>query len=113
MKTEQPILITSIELTTDITKNLCVTHEGNIAEEGDSFIGVCNADTLNGEEAPVMVSGIALCVSSAAISKGFKVVTFDNGSVAANTATTFMTNHVGIALDAATGADELIRVLLK
>jgi len=60
------------------------------------------------EEAPVLCVGIALVYSGAALSAGAKIQ-----SNAAGKAITYSSGAVaGYALDAATGTDELIRVLL-
>ena len=115
MKTEQPILITSVEAQSDLSKHYCIKPDGSLASsEGDSFLGVCNADTLQGEQMPVMVKGIALVYSADAIIQGKMVITSDDGLVSQLEPATTIENYiVGIALDSASGANELIRVLLR
>ena len=110
MKTEQPILITSIEAAVDLSgsQNLFIGFDGDLCGNGVKPLGVLNANTDQYEQAPVVASGIALVYSGAAVSQGdkvqsnasSKVITYSSGAVA------------GYALDAASGADELIRVLL-
>jgi len=105
MKTEQPILITTITAKVDLSakKNLFI-----VCGNGAKPLGVLNANTDIQEEAPVLCVGISLVYSGAAISHGDKLqcnasgkaITYSSGAVA------------GYALDASTGADELIRVLL-
>jgi hypothetical protein len=138
MKTEQIILMSSIELASDLTKNLFIGLDGALCGADAKALGVLNADTLSGEQAPIAVQGIALVYSGSAVSVGDELASDANGKavtatdIAVTTATgstavlsdaatpTISVNGSvlpqkinGIALDAATGADELIRVLLK
>jgi predicted RecA/RadA family phage recombinase len=112
MKTEQPILISTVTAAEDLLKNLCVTPSGTIANDADEFLGVCNADTNSGEETPVSTNGIVLCYSAGAISAGQVVKTYDNGTVQPDISGQLSAVTVGRAIDAASGADELIRVKL-
>ena len=70
MKTEQPILITTVTAQADITKNLFIGFDGNLCAAGAKSLGVSNTDTDQDEELPVMASGIALVYSGASVSKG-------------------------------------------
>lgn len=106
--TEQPILITTIELTAALTKNLFVGFDGALCGAAAKALGVLNADTDLGEQAPVTAKGIALVYSGAAVAIGDQVES--NAAGKAITLAAGVEN--GYALDAATGADELIRVLL-
>jgi hypothetical protein len=110
MKTEQPILITSIKASADLSssKNLFIGFDGNICGNGAKALGVLNADSDQNEQAPLTASGIALVFSGAAVSLGAKLQS--NASGKAITFSSGETN--GYALDAAIGADELIRVKL-
>ena len=111
MKTEQPILITSIKAAADFSdsKNIFIGFDGNVCGNGAKALGVLNADTDQDEQAPVTSLGIALVLSGAAISLGAKIQ-----SDAAGKAITFSSGEAnGYALDSATGADELIRVRLS
>lgn len=107
MKTEQPILITTIKATAALTKNLFVGFNGALCGGSAKALGVCNADTSIDEQAPIMCVGIALVKTSAAISLGASVY-----SSAVGLAAPSGTIVEGYALDASSGADELIRVLL-
>jgi hypothetical protein len=110
MKTEQPILITSITAPADLSakKNFFIGFDGNVCGNGAKALGVLNANTNLGNQAPVMTIGIALTCSGAAISQGAKVQSDANGK-----AITFAAGEVnGYALDAAAGADEFIRIKL-
>jgi hypothetical protein len=110
MKTEQPILITSITAAADFTnsKNIFIGFDGNICGNGAKALGVLNANTALNEQTPVTSSGIILVLSGAAVSLGDKIQSNASGK-----AITFASGEAnGYALDAATGADELIRVKL-
>jgi len=111
MQTEQPILITTVTATADLSasKNLFIgIVSGTICGNGAKALGVLNANTDNTEEAPVVAQGIAIVYSGAAVTAGDKLQ-----SNAAGKAITYSSGAAnGYALDAATGADELIRVLL-
>ncbi|MFZ1290772.1 MAG: DUF2190 family protein [Melioribacteraceae bacterium] len=108
MQTEQSTLITSVLMTADRTKNLFIGLDGALCGNGAKALGVLNADTSINEYGPVMTSGIALVVSGAAVTLGAKVQSNANGQ-----AIIFASGESnGFALDAATGASQLIRVLL-
>lgn len=107
MKTEQPILITSIKAAAALSKNLFIGFDGSLCDSSAKSLGVCNADTSEAEQAPIMCIGIALVKTSAAISLGASVYSDASGLAAASG-----TIVEGYALDSASGADELIRVLL-
>ena len=111
MKTEQPILITSITAAADLSasKNLFIGFDGDLCAADAKPLGVLNANTEDTEEAPIVAAGIALVYSGAAISQGDKLKSNASGK-----AITWASSGAvaGYALDAASGADELIRVLL-
>lgn len=107
MKTEQPILITSVLAAEDLTKNLFVDFYGNKSNGSSKSLGVCNADTSLGEEAPILCRGIALVKTGEAISIGSEIKV--NNGLAVEIG---VSPVEGFALDAASSAGELIRVLL-
>lgn len=110
MKTEQPVLITSIQAAADLSdsKNLFIGFDGDICGNAAKALGVLNANTSENEMAPVMTNGIALVFSAAAISVGAKIQSNADGK-----ALTYVSGETnGYAIDAAGGADELIRVKL-
>lgn len=107
MKTEQPILITSIKATASLSKNLFVGFNGALCSGSAKALGVCNADTSLNEQAPIVCSGIAIVKTSAAISLGASVYSSATGLAAPSGSIV-----EGYTLDNASGADELIRVLL-
>ena len=79
MKTEQPILITSILAATIISKNYFIGFDGNICSADAKALGVSNADADQNEQLPVCSSGIALVRSGSAVSKGVPVVSDADG----------------------------------
>ncbi|HSL87606.1 MAG TPA: capsid cement protein [Bacteroidales bacterium] len=111
MKTEQPVLITSIkcEIAEGAVKHRFIRFNGFYGEEGYKSLGVCNANTAFGEMIPVMAKGIAIVETGGPVNQGSPVESFDDG--VALTQTTGPLE--GYALDAASGAGELIRILLS
>ena len=136
MKTEQPILITSIKAAANISKNYLVGFDGNICSNNAKPLGVSNADASTDEQLPLVCKGIALVYSYKALSQGDplvchtgKVNTADSLAVGIPVDTTPVLSDaaqptlsltgsilpqviVGYALDDASGADVLIRILL-
>ncbi len=137
MKTEQPLLIVSIPAQTDLQKNYFVSFNGGLPQANSKPLGVVNSDTGAGNMCPVTVNGVALVKSGSAISKGSPVTTdasgravpvsnltvsVPQGSTNVMSSTSFPSlliyggqlpqSIAGYALDSASGADELIRVLL-
>lgn len=108
MKTEQPTLITSVKAAADTSPFYFIGFDGAVLSSAVKALGVSHADTPAGEQLPVTVSGIALVLSGAAVSVGDQVESDANGKAVPLDAG--VSN--GYALDAATGADEVIRVLL-
>lgn len=111
MKTEQPILITSIKAAVDFSnsKNIFIGFDGNICSNGAKALGVLNANTAQYEQAPLTALGIALVLSGAAFSASAKLQSDASGK-----AITFASGEAnGFAMDAASGAEELIRVRLS
>ena len=67
MKTEQPVLITSVKSAANITKNLFVGFDGNLCAANAKALGVANADTDINEQLPVMSSGAILSAGGRSI----------------------------------------------
>ena len=111
MLTEQPILITSIQCKEagGVLKNRFIRFDGTYGLEGAKSLGVVNADTNVNEYAPVTVKGIALIEAGGPISRGSAIETFDDGMAAPLTSGTLE----GYALDSASSAGQLIRILLS
>ena len=111
MKTELILGVISITALVDSTKNLIANVSGGLCNASDVPLGTINADSKAGEEMPVVVNGVTLVKSGDAITIG-DLVKSDASSKAIAT-TTNDKLVLGKALDAASDADELIRVLLK
>ena len=109
MLTEQPILITSITAGAAIPKNRFIDFSGSLESEGNKPLGVSNADTNINNMLPVCVLGIALVLTSAAISNGTAVQSTTDGYAAPHSTGII----AGYAMDEATGADQLIRIRLS
>lgn len=106
MKTEQPILTTSILAAAALTGKRFVTTAGAVPAAGAKVIGVANANYDIGEQAGVGVLGIFLVESGAAVAADATVE-----SDAAGRAITLAAGVAcGRALDAAAAAGEFIRV---
>ena len=110
MKTEQPILITSVKVDATLAdkKNVFVNFTGGLCDEDEKALGVLNAETDSGEQAPIVCSGIALILSGEDLSPGQPVRCGPNGKANALGAGTLN----GYCMDNALGADELVRILL-
>lgn len=110
MLTEQPILITSVKCTeaTQILKNRFVSFAGAYATPSTKALGVVNADTNEGEYVPVTAKGVAIVETGDAISLGGAIEVFDDG-----VAVPFSAGPLeGYAMDTASAAGQLIRILL-
>lgn len=111
MKTTIGLVIMSIFATEDVTKNLIADVSGGLCDATSVPLGVIDADTSITEMMPVAVNGVALVTSGAAITIGSLVKSDANAKAISTTTNDKLV--FGKALDAATGADEIIRVLLK
>ncbi len=106
MKTQQPILTTSIAAAADLTKARFVGFNGNVCAAGAKALGIAETDTGSGRQAPVNVLGILHIESGGAIAVGADVES--NASGQAITKTAGVSN--GTALDAASAQGEIIRI---
>ena len=108
MKTEQPILITSITAAADLVKHRFVKYDGNYASLGQRALGVCIADTKHGEQAPVCTHGIVLVETSASFVAGDSAGIDENGKIKGYAGQ----GDLLYVLDASSGAGNLVRVKL-
>lgn len=136
-QTFKPGVVESIEAAADLDKNIFVGFDGDKCGADARALGVLQEDVDSGEQASVIVTGIALVLSGGVISVGDplasdangKAVTATDVSVTIPADSTPVTSDAaqptlvvagsvlpqvinGYALDAASGAGELIRVLL-
>ena len=110
--TEQPVLVQTIEAAAaNLSRGRFCTGTGNVPAAGALCLGVVHEAVAATEPVPVMTIGVALCESGNTITltNGQAKVEVDNqGRVIP-----FTTGAcVGLALDAATGAGQFVRVLL-
>src|SRR5574338_384248 len=115
MKTEQYGVVTSVQNKSGNTfqKGHFVSVSGSTfvsSEDHNQKLGVCLANTDADEMMPVAVTGIVLCITGAAVSKGSRVFC-DTGTIfpiafSDPPTTQQLEQIVGIALDAALGAGE-------
>jgi hypothetical protein len=121
MKTENLGVITSIKNLGDspIEQGMFVGVSGvtfNSSEDNNRSLGVAIAETEVGEMVPVAVTGIALAKAGGAISIG-SLISCDTYAYQINLSdpptASELKRVVGKALDTASGAGELIRVLIK
>lgn len=110
MKTEQPVLITTIAASgADLARLRFVGFGGAVATAAAAALGVCNADTAVGLQAPVGVVGIFLVEAGGAFSAGGDVEVGTGGKAVAKSAGVV----VGTALDTAAADGDIVRVLLR
>lgn len=106
MKTEQPILITTVLAAAALSRCRFVTNAGAVPAAGAKVLGVTTAAFDSGERASLTVLGIALVEAGAAIAADADVEVDNLGRV--------ITKDSGVksgrALDAAGAAGDFIRV---
>jgi Uncharacterized conserved protein (DUF2190) len=121
MKTEQLGIVTSVRNDSGglVSAHTFVDVNGypfNSSEETNVKLGVCIADTNHDDMSPICINGIVIVKTGGAINKGSHV-SCDGPIYQLNytdpKTTQELNSCVGMALDAATAADELIRVLIK
>ncbi|MBX3588790.1 MAG: DUF2190 family protein [Ramlibacter sp.] len=107
MKTEQPLLTTTVLAAAALTNRRFVTTAGAVPAAGAKVLGVANADYDQGEQAGVGVLGILLVEAGDVVAADANVETDNTGR-----AITLDTGvNAGRALDAAGAAGQVIRVL--
>lgn len=140
MQTHQPLGNTSILAAAALGKHLFVGADGNVCGANKKALGVTEVDAALGEQASVIFSGIALVLSGGAITVTDELVPVASDAAGKAVAATALSATVpsgatpvtstgaqpamtmagsatpqkinGWALDSATGANQLIRVLL-
>jgi hypothetical protein len=136
-KLANPLGSVSIMAAANISKQLFIGLTGNICAANAKSLGVSEYDALSGEMVGVIFNGVALVLAGAAITAGAAVasnaagkavaattltatvptgatsVTSTSAAPAATLAGSVLPQQInGYALDAASAADDLIRVLL-
>lgn len=107
MKTQQPVLTTSVIAMVDLPRYRFADFAGGICGAGRRALGTVEVDTVADNMAPISALGICLVITGGAVTAGVEVesdadgcaVTLDAG--AAN----------GVAMDGATAAGDVIRIV--
>ena len=108
MKTEQPILVTTVTAKDKFGKGILVFSNGFLATEGSKPLGVSQTSAEANDLIPLTVQGIALVQIALPVTVGEKLQTIDDGYVAPYAGGEI----VGYSLDAGSNAGDLVRVLL-
>lgn len=106
-KTQKVVLAESVLAAVDLQARRFCGLDGNVCAAGAKALGVVDADTGAGNMAPANVLGTILIHSGGPITAGAEVQSDGEGRAVAKT--DGLAN--GVAWDAATGADELIRIV--
>lgn len=107
LKTQKPVLTDSVLAAVDLQAQRFVGVDGNLVAAGEQVFAVVDADTAAGNMAPGNVLGILLVEVGAAVAAGAELQ-----SDADSRAITKAAGKVaGIALDAASSAGDVIRMV--
>lgn len=107
MKTQQPILTTSITAASDLAPNRFIGFDGDPCAAGAKAIGVAEMEAAAGEQATSNTLGIILVEAGGAIAAGAEVEA--DADARAVTIDTGVSN--GYAIDAAVAAGDIIRIV--
>lgn len=106
--TKQVVLTTTLRTTAPVVENRLVTFAGKQAASGEAVLGSAVYDADAGDLLAVDVLGIVLVEAGGEVAVGAEV-----GADAQGCAVSGADRAVGVALSAAAGAGEVIRVLLR
>lgn len=111
MKTDHPLLVETLTANVDLSnsKNLFIDFSGNVCSNGEYPLGVLNSSTSQGEQASVIVFGVALVKAGAAVTTGSVVQSDASGRAIIKTTGA----NAGYALSDCAAANDFIRVLLR
>lgn len=107
MKTQQPVLTTSVVALVDLPRFLFASFSGGLCAAGAKALGSVAADTEADSVAPINVLGICLVTAGAAIAAGAEVQSDASGKAITKAAGV----GNGFALDAATADGDVIRIV--
>lgn len=107
-KLYKPLLIDSIKATANLPKQKFIGFDGGVCTAGGKAYGVCDVEIDSGQLAPVGVLGVLLVEAGGAIAQGASVTSDATGKAVTITSTEKVN---GTALDAATAAGEVIRIV--
>ena len=104
----KPLLIDSVLAQADLIKQRFVGFDGKVCTASALALGVCDVETDSGQYAPVAILGILLIESGGAITAKSKITSDASGRAVAITSTEEIN---GYAIDSASGAGEIIRII--
>lgn len=107
MNTEKILLAVTITAASALSRLRFVDFSGATPADGESVLGIANADYDQGEQAAVNARGDLLIEAGAAIAVGVEVQTDAQGRAVPKTTGV----SAGEARDAATAAGDIIRIL--
>lgn len=107
MKTQQPVLTTSVVALVDLPRFLFAGFNGGLCAAGAKAYGTVAADTEADSVAPINVLGICLVTAGGAIAAGAEVQSDANGKAITKAAGV----GNGYAVDAATADGDVIRIV--
>lgn len=107
MKTQQPVLTTSVVAVVDLPRYLFAGFTGSLCAAGAKALGTVEADTEADSVAPINVLGICLVKAGGAVAAGAEVESDASGRAV----TLAAGKSNGIAMDAAAAAGDVIRIV--
>lgn len=107
MLTHNPILVLSVTAAADLTQNRFIGLDGDVCGAGAKALGVAEMDAAAGEQATANVQGCILIEAGGAIAAGAEVESNASGQAITQSSGT----GNGYALDAATSAGDVIRII--
>ncbi|RMT61657.1 hypothetical protein ALP29_00225 [Pseudomonas syringae pv. avii] len=107
MKTQQPVLTTSVVAVTDLPRYRLAGFDGGLCAAGLKALGTVEADTQADNVAPINVLGICLVISGGAVAAGDQVESDAEGRAVLLAAG----ESNGFAMDVATAAGDVIRIV--
>lgn len=106
-KTKKPVLTETVIATGTVVKNRLVAYTGKQAKAGEAAIGVAVYDADAGDSLAVDALGVVLAETGGTVAAGDALAADAQGCVIKHSSTGVI---VGRAIDAATGANETIRI---
>lgn len=107
-KLYKPLLIDSIKAQTDLLKQRFISFDGNLCAAGAKAYGICDVEIESGQFAPAAILGILLVEAGGAVAAKAKITSDASGRAVAITSNEEVN---GYALDAATAAGDIIRIV--
>ena len=104
----KPLLIDSVKAKTNLPKQRFIGFDGNLCTASTKAYGVCDVETESGQYAPIAILGILLIESGGVINAKSKITSDASGKAVAITSTEEVN---GYAIDSASGAGEIIRII--